>query len=88
MTETKQKTNDVYIAWHPVEGALASTVSRSRGCCEERLLKTVFNFDPDNSHARTEDYYAARDVELIRASNDGWRIKKAKIVMDDEVEND
>lgn len=71
-----------WVAWHPVEGPLATTASRSKAFCEDRLLKAVFNFDSGSIfEAKAEAYYAARDIELIRAKNDGWRIVEVEVAI-------
>ena len=75
---------DGWIAWHRVEGFLLITAARSRSHAEDRLLERVFNFHFNQSHAKAEAYYAARDMELIRASNDGWRIRPVKLTFLDE----
>lgn len=74
-----------FVAWHPVEGGALITASISRQWCEDRLLKNYFNFDSGSDvFAKAEAYYAARDIELIRASNDGWRIRPVEVRFTDE----
>lgn len=77
--------NTGYVAWHPVELEAYGTASRSIRFCEDKLLKQYFNFDSSSQvYAKAEAYYAARDIELIRAANDGWKIRPVKFVFLDK----
>ncbi|OQB10419.1 MAG: hypothetical protein BWY21_00340 [Parcubacteria group bacterium ADurb.Bin216] len=76
---------EMWIAWHPVEGFAPTTASRLRSFCEDRLLKGYFNFDSGSEvFTKADAYYAARDIELIRASNANWRIRPVKLVFLDD----
>lgn len=78
-----------WVAWHPVEGGALITASISRQWCEDRLLKNYFKFDYRiDVFAKAEAYYAARDIELIRASNDGWQIRPVELRFTDEEEKE
>ena len=71
---------NAWIAFHPVEGLAITTASRSRSYCEDKLLKSYFNFDSGSEvFAKADAYYAARDIELIRATNDNWQIRECNI---------
>jgi hypothetical protein len=87
MSEQDDKSKpDGWVASHCVEGFLLITAARTRTHAEDRLLERVFNFKFPDHHAMAEAYYAARDTELMRAANDGWRIRPVKLVFLDEVE--
>lgn len=75
-----ESTVDAWGAYHQADGLATSTISLSKTFCENRLLRYYYDFDKNyNAFARAEAYYAARDIGLIRATKDNWKIVRIEI---------
>lgn len=84
MTSDK-KPGEFWMPYNTVTGSFLSlALRRSKLGAEEALLKLVFNFEFPANYAKAEAFYAARDAELIKAENDGWRIRPVRLEFLDE----